>query len=214
MDTLDVEMTAPPTVLNKVNLFGVSSLSTKEISDFARSLFDSPPDLKVEWIDDDSCNIVFQEDIFVDQMLSRGTPMEASVESCVSISVPPANEGEEAQMLEMRRANEADSKNPARSWRDSKYYKQRLESRGINPETLAPISRVIMKPREGAKPLSSSKHQKVSLIPRHLANKARAAMYGGDHPPRRKPVLEDMAVDEEEIRKRQDREKRFGSHHR
>jgi hypothetical protein len=222
MDSLDgmadIEMMAPPTVPNKVNVFGVSTLSTKEISDFIKSLFKSSthvPEIKVEWIDDDSCNVVFQEDQLVDQVLSFGTPMEGSSEGGVSISVPPANEGEEPQMLEMRRANEADTKNPARSWRDSKFYKKRLELKGINPDTLAPISKVILKPREGAKPLPSQ--PKVALVPRHIANKARAVMYGEDAFSKRKetkkrPAVESMIVDEEELKKREDRAKRFGSH--
>lgn len=220
---LDVEMVAPAVVPNKVNLFGVSNMSTKEITSFVKSNFANvgvDPEVKVEWIDDDSCNVVFADDSFVDHMLSLGTPIEGSIDNSMSISVPPSNEGEEPQMLSMRRSTEQDSKNPARSWRDSKYYKKRLEDKGINPETLAPVSRVILKPREGAKVPQSNKPSKVTLIPRHLVNKARSAMYGDEAFSRKKERVmkkherdgSSMVVDEEELRRREERGKRFASH--
>lgn len=220
---LDVEMVAPATVPCKLNLFGVSNMSTREITSFVKNTFSSvgfDPEVKVEWIDDESCNVVFTDDSFVDHILSLGTPMEGSIDHSISISVPPLNEGEESQMLSMRRSTENDSKNPARSWRDSKYYKKRLEDQGINPDTLAPVSRVILKPREGAKVSHSNKSSKVILIPRHQVNKARSAMYGDEAFSRKKERVmkkqdregSSMVVDEEELRRRQERGKRFASH--
>lgn len=205
---LDVEMSAPPTVPNKVNLYGVSNLSTKEISAFVKSILNDSIHIKVEWIDDDSCNIVFPDDSFVESFLSLGQPIEAaSMDGSLSLAFQPVPEGEEPQMLSIRRANESDSKNPARSWRDSGYYKTRLEEKGINPETLAPVSRVILKPREGAK-VPQKKSTKVSLIPRHLVNKARSAMYGDDAFSKRK----ERANNEEELQRREQRAKRFNAH--
>jgi hypothetical protein len=218
--TMDIEMSAPSIVPNKVHVFGVTHISTKEIQNFVNSVFSVPgttPEFKVEWIDDDSCNIAFKEIEHSDQLLSLGTPIEGSIENAVSFSVPPLHEGEEAQMLAMRRAHEGDTKNPARSWRDSKFYKKRLEEKGINPETLAPINKVILKPREGAK-VPESKPVKVSLIPRALANKARAAMYGDEFsrrkPEKKKPSVlgSDMVLDEDELRRREERSRRFASH--
>jgi hypothetical protein len=219
-DGLDIEMNGPSIVPNKVNVFGVSNLSTKEIEGFVSNILSTvgmTTESKVEWIDDDTCNIVFAQDEHAAQLLALGAPVEGSVEGAVSFAVPVTNEGEEPQMLEMRRANEKDVKNPGRSWRDSKFYKKRLEDRGINPETLAPVSRVILKPREGASQ-KSNRPTKVALVPRHLANKARAAMYGDEAFSKKKErskkqVLgSSMEVDEEEIRRREERGRRFAAH--
>ena len=211
---LDVDMALPSIVPNKVNMYGVTSLSTSEITEYIDSVF-APfrmqPEVKIEWIDDDSCNALFLNDSVVNQLLSLGTPVEASVDGSVSLTVPPTIEGGEPQAIVLRRATEADAKNPARSWRDSKYYKKRLEQKGINPETLAPVSRVILKPREGVQ----SSPSKVTLIPRKLVHKARSAMYGDEAFSKKKERImkrQEMEVDEDELKKRSDRAQRFANH--
>ena len=215
---LDVEMAMPSMIPNKVNMYGVSSLSTREITEFIDSVF-APmrmqPEVKIEWIDDESCNAVFLSDSIANQLLSLGTPVEGSVDGSVSMLVPPTIEGGEAQPLTLRRATEADTKSPARSWRDSKYYKKRLEQKGINPETLAPISKVILKPREGAK--VSPAGSKVSLISRKQVQQARSAMYGEEAFSKKRERMEkrketEMVVDEEELKRRQERAQRFANH--
>ena len=217
VDLLDVEMSQPGTLPKTLNVFGVTHLSTKEILAFISSLFSSlnvDPEAKVEWIDDDSCNVAFPDDAYVDHCLIAGTPIEGSTDGAISIVCPPTSEGGDSHPLRIRRANETDSKNPRRSWRESKYYKKRLEENGINPVTLKPATRVILKPREGARlPLKPSA---VTLIPRRHLNQAKTIIFGDEfHSKHRKNPLDKskiMEVDEEELKRREDRAKRFAYH--
>jgi hypothetical protein len=207
----DVEMSQPDLQPKTLNVFGVSNLSTKEIVGFIESLFASlnvNPEAKVEWIDDDSCNVLFPDDAYVDHCLISGSPMEGSSDGSISIICPATMEGGQTHPLKLRRAVQSDSKRPNRTWRDSKYYKKRLEDKGINPVTLAPASRVILKPREGARPPVKSK---VTLIPRRHINLAKNIIYGDEAFSKRKSHGS-MDVDEHELKRREERAKRFSSH--
>lgn len=214
VDYGDVEMSQPPIVPNKLNIYGVSRLSTKDIVSFLHSLFpsDSPvPEIKIEWIDDSSCNAVFSDEEFVSLLISSGTPVESGEPGCVLYTCPATSEGDEPHPLNVRQATENDVKNPKRSWKESKYYRKRLEEKGINPETLRPVSKVILKPRQGVP------EPKVSLIPRRLVHQAKSAIYGDDafskiKERKAKRSESHMVVDEEEIRRREDRSKRFAAH--
>lgn len=209
----DVEMSAPASIPNKLYLFGVSSLSTKDIVSFVSSMFQEVPEIKVEWIDDSSCNAVLPDENWVQYFLSLGTPTE--VAGSVSLSCPSTSEGGERLALTARVATELDVKIPKRSWKESQYYRKRLESQGINPDTLRPVSKVILKPRDGAK--APSPRAKVTLIPRKLINQAKSAIYGDEAFSRKKErswkrADSVMVVDEDELKRRAERAKRFGAH--
>jgi hypothetical protein len=209
----DVEMSAPASIPNKLYLFGVSSLSTKDIVSLVTSMFQEVPEIKVEWIDDSSCNVVLPDESCVLYILSIGTPTE--VAGSVSLSCPSTSEGGEPLVLTARGATELDVKNPKRSWKESQYYRKRLESQGINPDTLRPVSKVILKPREGAR--AHSPRNKVTLIPRKLIHQAKSAIYGADAFSRKKERSLKRAdsakvVEEMELTRRAERAKRFAAH--
>jgi hypothetical protein len=211
MEVIESEETPARIVEKKLNIYGVSRMSTSEIQEYIRNLFrNASLSIKVEWINDDSCNAIFDDDDHVALILSVGD-IVATSEAEKSLTVPPSLEGEEPTNLIVRRATDADIKDPKRSWKESVYYKKKLEEKGINPETLKPISKVILKPREGAKVPS-----KVSLIPRRLVNDAKSIIYG-DHAfskNKARGMRDDkrMEVDDEEIAKRAHRAQRFSSH--
>ena len=206
---LDVEMSQPEVIPRSLNIFGVTNLSTKDILKFVISLFASlnvDPEAKVEWIDDDSCNVLFPDDAYVDHCLLAGRPVD---DGSIAIVCPATLEGGEDHPLRMRRAVETDSKNPRRTWRDSKYYKKRLEEKGINPITLTPASRVILKPREGARPLTNGR---VTLIPRRRLMQAKSIIYGEDAFSKRENRQQSMDVDQQEVKRRESRTARFSAH--
>jgi hypothetical protein len=204
-----------PVIVDKqLNIFGVGSMSTTEIQEYIRNLFNNPSlPIKVEWINDESCNAIFEEDDHVALILSVGD-IVASSDSERCLVVPPTIEGEDPTNLIVRRATDADIKDPKRSWKESKYYKKKLEEKGINPETLKPISKVILKPRDGAQVATS----KVSLIPRKLVNDAKSIIYGENAFSKRKNKRSTngqasmMDVDEEELARRAQRAQRFSAH--
>ena len=209
---MDESMEAPEVIPCKVNIYGVSALSTKEIIGFIKTKMVNCGEIKIEWIDDDNCNAVFLSDEEAAAFISAGENFEGGIDEERSMIVPREEEGEEPQNLIIRRARDVDVKNQTRSWKESKYYKKKLEEKGINPNTLRPVSRVILKPRDGVvlKPKS-----KVSLIPRKLVNEAKSAIYGEDAFSKKRERIHKrneqimVVVDEEEIIKRQDRAKRF-----
>jgi len=129
----DIAIDIPEVVPNKLNIFGVSRLSTKEIQNFIQNLFsNSAMDVRVEWINDDSCNAVFESDEFVSLMLSVGEVVlgpEGEESGQRAFIVPPTLEGEEPHNLLAKRATSSDVKDPKRSWKESNYYKRRLEEK-------------------------------------------------------------------------------------
>ena len=212
----DIALESPEIVPNKLNIYGVSRLSTKEIQTFVQNLFsNSELDVRIEWINDESCNAVFDSDEFVSLMLSVGEIVldgDGNDSGQRAFIVPPTIEGEEPHNLLAKRATSADVKDPQRSWKESHYYKRKLEEKGINPVTLKPVSKVILKPRTGANEPSSST-EKVSLIPRKLVNDAKNVIYGDDAFSKRKARKhESMEVDEEELARRSARAQRFSAH--
>ena len=219
MDATNEAEDTPDIVPCKLNIFGVSRLSTKEIQTYIRNLFSNESlDVRIEWIDDDTCNAVFESDDYVSLMLSVGDViLEAEGADQKSFTVPPTMEGEEPHNLIAKRATSSDVKNPKRSWKESIYYKKKLEEKGINPDTLKPVSRVILKPRSGIHEHSSkdSSTKKVSLIPRRLVNEAKNVIYGDDAFSKRKSKKSEsssMEVDEEELARRSARAERFSAH--
>jgi len=114
-----------------------------------------------------------------------------------------------------KRATSSDVKDPKRSWKESNYYKRRLEEKGINPVTLKPVSKVILKPRSGITEPSQTSSKKVSLIPRKLVNEAKNVIYGDDAFSKRKAKKSQsisMEIDEEELARRSARSERFSAH--
>jgi len=215
----DIAIDIPEVVPNKLNIFGVSRLSTKEIQNFIQNLFsNSAMDVRVEWINDDSCNAVFESDEFVSLMLSVGEVVlgpEGEESGQRAFIVPPTLEGEEPHNLLAKRATSSDVKDPKRSWKESNYYKRRLEEKGINPVTLKPVSKVILKPRSGITEPSQTSSKKVSLIPRKLVNEAKNVIYGDDAFSKRKAKKSQsisMEIDEEELARRSARSERFSAH--
>jgi hypothetical protein len=206
-------------VPNKLNIFGVSRLSTKEIQGFIQTMFSNASmEVRVEWIDDDTCNTVFESDELVSLMLSVGEIVlgaDGEDTNQRSFTVPPSMEGEEPHYLIAKRATSADMKDPKRSWKESNYYKRKLEEKGINPVTLKPVSKVILKPRSGVKEPHQTESKKVSLIPRRLVNEARNVIYGDEAFSKRKSKKQEsfsMDIDEEELARRNSRAQRFSSH--
>ena len=215
----DIAIDIPEVVPNKLNIFGVSRLSTKEIQNFIQNLFsNSAMDVRVEWINDDSCNAVFESDEFVSLMLSVGEVVlgpEGEESGQRAFIVPPTIEGEEPHNLLAKRATSSDVKDPKRSWKESNYYKRRLEEKGINPVTLKPVSKVILKPRSGITEPSQTSSKKISLIPRKLVNEAKNVIYGDDAFSKRKAKKSQsisMEIDEEELARRTARSERFSAH--
>ena len=88
----DIEMTPPAVVSHKLNIFGVSNLSTKDIISFLSAYFgEASPEVKIEWIDDSSCNAVFDDPSFVTHILHIGTPIESGEPGSVSLIYPPVS---------------------------------------------------------------------------------------------------------------------------
>ena len=214
-DTIETSEIVP----NKLNIFGVSRMSTKEIQAVIQTMFSNASmDVRVEWINDDTCNAVFDSDEFVALMLSVGEIVlgaEGVDTNQRSFTIPTTTEGEEPHYLIAKRATSADTKDPKRSWKESNYYKRKLEEKGINPVTLKPVSKVILKPRSGAVEPFKNEPKKVSLIPRRLVNEARNVIYGDDSFSKRKSKKQEtfsMDIDEEELARRSARADRFSSH--
>ena len=211
----DMEVAAPSVITYKLNIFGVSNLSTKEIIAFLHTYFPGvdAPEITIEWINDETCNATFPHYSLVDVVLAAGTLIEGGDFGSVSITCPPTVEGGDSHPLTIRRANAGDVKKLTHSWKESNYYKKRLAEKGINPVTLKPVSRVILKPREGV--TEPSRSSKVTLIPRTLVKQAKTAIYGEDAFSRKKERSakrsETLMVDDEELKRRDDRAKRFSS---
>lgn len=214
-EQMEIDMMAPPVVIpNKVNVTGVSELSTEDLINFVNSKANtslSEP-VKVDWIDDNHCNLVFNLETEAAGFLELGSAeFEGAIGDEKQITVND-------QTLIIRRGTDLDVKNPKHTWRESMYYKKKLEQKGINPDTFKPIvSRVILKPREGVQlPVKKSSPQKVSLIPRKLVNQAKREIFGDNAFSKNKQKSLDkhgMEVDEQELAKRQERGKRFSSSH-
>lgn len=208
---MDIDMMTPPvTIMNKVNVSGVSDFSTQDLIDFvdSKAVSGLAEPVKVDWIDDNHCNLVFAKDTEAAGFLELGTlGFEGSEGDERRITV------NENQTLIIRQGTDLDVKNPKRSWRESMYYKRKLEEKGINPDTFKPVvSRVILKPREGVQ-LVPKKDSKVSLIPRKLVNQAKSAIFGDNafskNRQKRSEKHRHMEVDQDELAKRQQRMQRF-----
>ena len=180
-------------VLTKVNISGVSSLSTLDISNFVVSKLSDQISVQIEWIDDNACNAVFPSAEHAALFLSLGT------DSLIEYN--------ESVVLTIRPALVSDIKSSSRSWKESGYYKKKLEEKGINPTTFKPVGKVILKPASHVNP------SKVTLVPRKLVQQAKEAIYGDEAFSRkknRKQIVDDIVMDEDDIAKRDARSQRFG----
>lgn len=179
---------------NKINVCGVSTMSTCEIQDFVSGLLGDVALPKIEWINDDSCNLVF-------------TLEEA--ETCVSVLLGNSSSW---GSLVARMASSDDVKPKTTSWKDSVYYKKKLEEKGINPQTLKPVGKVILKPNPASSRVTLTPGPcaptPVSLIPRRLVNQAKVAIYGEEAFSKKKKV-----IDDDEIARRNARAERFTNKH-
>ena len=204
MEENDVEM--QPVGVSKLNVSGVSNLSTKEIEEILFGKLREAVilgtgeslamNLKVEWLHDDACNVVCGSETQTELLLSLGEPIEGATDGSVALSE-----------LVIRRATELDTKRESQSWKDSQYYKKRLSEKGINPETLRPVGKVILKPARAASP------KKVSLIPRRLLQQAKQAIYGDEAFSKRNQKKqmneEGIELDKDELARRAARCQRF-----
>lgn len=125
----------------KMHLFGVNDLTTQEVL----ALFDSAGGAdKVEWLDDASCNVFLSDDAKIEAILAGYEKMENGWVKTEPIPL----EGKEPVLLELRKATTADVKSEGRTWRDSDFYRKRLEKKSIVmiPAKGAESVGVILKP--------------------------------------------------------------------
>jgi len=107
-DYEEQQITGPIEIPNKLNIFGVSRMSTSEIQSFFCTLFSNPElPVKIEWINDDSCNAVFEQEDFVLLALSVGEIVVDNPNE-KSLTVPPTVEGGEPTFLTIRRSTDDD----------------------------------------------------------------------------------------------------------
>lgn len=206
MESMEIDpMTAPVGIPTKVNVSGVIDLSSDDLIAFVNSKASAPLSdaVRVEWIDDNHCNLVFSSETESAGFLELGS---SGFEGAM---------GDERQLgyndactLIIRQGTDHDVKNPTRTWRESVYYKRKLEEKGINPDTFK-SNKVILKPREGVK--APAKSSKVQLIPRRLIQEAKQVVFGSNAFSKNKSKThQPMIIDEHELAKRNDRAKRFG----
>lgn len=125
----------------KMHLLGVNDLTTQEVL----ALFDSAGGAdKVEWLDDASCNVFLSDDEKVEAILAGYEKMDNGWVKTEPIPL----EGKDPVVLELRKATTTDVKSQSRTWRDSEFYRKRLEKNHVVmiPAKSAESVGVVLKP--------------------------------------------------------------------
>ena len=129
----------------RLHLFGVNNLSTKEVLRLFEPVGGAE---KCEWLDDFSCNVHLSVDDRVEDILATYPISDDHPDWRVTEPIPRESNPDEAVVLYLRRATDADKKHPNRKWQDSKFYKKQLESQNvvIVPATESGARTVVLKP--------------------------------------------------------------------
>ena len=116
-----------PVVPCKLHLFGVNELTTQEVMRLFEPVGGA---VKLEWLDDYSCNVVLKSD---EQLLDIFDSYPGADDPHWRKTDPIPREENPSQLvvLDLRRATEADKKHIARKWQHSEFYRKRLETQKI-----------------------------------------------------------------------------------
>eukprot|EP00743_Colponemidia_sp_Colp-15_P001432 GILK01001570.1.p1 GENE.GILK01001570.1~~GILK01001570.1.p1 ORF type:complete len:443 (-),score=66.71 GILK01001570.1:170-1465(-) len=198
---------------NAVHVFGVDLMSTKDVLGYFREYGPS----WVEWIDDSSCNVEFEDEFsarraFENLTLPLGMDEQQAETSAMQLGQTlPWRRGVgctvngKSHVLQMRIATEADRKSLMTKASDSKYYQYVRETKGYDPR-----AKVQQRNRQ-----RQHHHQDVVIeeadegdVTMEGTRKRKQRSRGGKG--RKRSVSMGMEVDEGEMERRQIRASKFG----